>query len=122
VHDAVEAATDQAAARPWNGIGAVGLAEVADVLLPLARVCAAALDEVIPVGRLQPTGPDTTAAHHRGQPHDLETNPAERLAGQRPPSPAPISEIRQAGAHRGILHPDGLRRGSGVEKYCFAAA
>jgi hypothetical protein len=57
VHDAVEAATDQAAARPWNRIGVVGLAEVADVLLPLARACAAALPEVIPVGRLQPTRP-----------------------------------------------------------------
>ena len=57
VHDSVEAATDQAAARPWNRIGAVGLAEVADVLLPLAQACAAALPEVIPVGRLQPTRP-----------------------------------------------------------------
>jgi hypothetical protein len=56
-HDTVEAATDQAAARPWNRIGGVGLAEVADVLLPLARACAAALPEVIPVGRLQPTRP-----------------------------------------------------------------
>jgi helix-turn-helix protein len=56
-HDAVEAATDQAAARPWNRIGAVGLAEAADVLLPLAQACAAALPEVIPVGRLQPTRP-----------------------------------------------------------------
>ena len=56
-HDAVEAATDQAASRPWNRMGAVGLAEVADVLLPLAQACAAALPEVIPVGRLQPTRP-----------------------------------------------------------------
>ncbi len=56
-HDAVEAATDRAAARPWNKMGAVGLAEVADVLLPLAQACAAALPEVIPVGRLQPTRP-----------------------------------------------------------------
>lgn len=56
-HDAVEAATDQAAARPWKRMGAVGLAEVADALLPLAQVCAAALPEVIPVGRLQPTRP-----------------------------------------------------------------
>jgi len=56
-HDAVEAATDQAAARPWTRMGAVGLAEVADVLLPLAQACAAALPEVIPVGRLQPTRP-----------------------------------------------------------------
>src|ERR1700726_3997601 len=46
VHDAVEAATDQAAERPWNRMGAVGLAEVADVLLPLAQACAAALPEV----------------------------------------------------------------------------
>jgi hypothetical protein len=57
VHNAVEAATDQAAERPWNRLGAVGLAEVADVLLPLAQACAAALPEVIPVGRLQPTRP-----------------------------------------------------------------
>jgi hypothetical protein len=57
VHNAVEAATDQAAERPWNRIGAAGLAEVADVLLPLAQACAAALPEVIPVGRLQPTRP-----------------------------------------------------------------
>jgi len=53
----VEAATDRAAARPWNRMGAAGLAEVADLLLPLAQACAAALPEVIPVGRLQPTRP-----------------------------------------------------------------
>jgi hypothetical protein len=57
VHDTVEAATDQAAERPWNRMGAAGLAEVADVLLPLAQACAAALPEVIPVGRLRPTRP-----------------------------------------------------------------
>jgi hypothetical protein len=57
VHDAVEAATDQAAGRPWNRMGAVGLAEVADVLLPLAQACAAALPTVIPVGRVQPARP-----------------------------------------------------------------
>ena len=57
VHDAVEAATDQAAARPWDRMGAAALAEVADVLLPLAQACAAALPQVIPVGRLQPTRP-----------------------------------------------------------------
>ena len=56
-HDAVEAATDQAAERPWNRISVAGLAEIADVLLPLAQACAAALPEVIPVGRLQPTRP-----------------------------------------------------------------
>jgi hypothetical protein len=57
VHDAVEAATDQAAARPWDRMGPAGLAEVADVLLPLAQACAAALPQVIPVGRVQPTRP-----------------------------------------------------------------
>jgi hypothetical protein len=57
VHDAVEAATDQAAARPWNRMGPAALAEVADVLLPLAQACAAALPPVIPVGRLQPSRP-----------------------------------------------------------------
>ena len=56
-HDAVEAATDQAAGRPWNRMGAAGLAELADVFLPLAQACAAALPEVIPVGRLRPTRP-----------------------------------------------------------------
>jgi hypothetical protein len=56
-HDAVEDATDQAAARPWDRMGSAGLAEVADVLLPLARACAAALPQVIPVGRLSPTRP-----------------------------------------------------------------
>jgi hypothetical protein len=56
-HDAIEAATDQAAGRPWNRMSAVGLAEVADVFMPLAQACAAALPEVIPVGRLQPTRP-----------------------------------------------------------------
>ena len=57
VHDAVEEATDRAAGRPWNRMGAVALAETADVLLPLAQACAAALPEVIPVGRLQPARP-----------------------------------------------------------------
>jgi Helix-turn-helix family len=60
VHDAVEAATDQAAARPWKRMGAAGLAELADVFLPLAQACAAALPEVIPVGRLRPTRPCRT--------------------------------------------------------------
>jgi hypothetical protein len=56
-HDAVEAATDQAATRPWTRIGAAGLAEVADVLFPLAQACAADLPEETPVGRFQPTQP-----------------------------------------------------------------
>jgi hypothetical protein len=56
-HDAVEAATDQAAERPWNRMGAAGLTEVADMLLPLGQACAAALPEVTPVGSLPPTRP-----------------------------------------------------------------
>jgi hypothetical protein len=56
-HDAVEAATDQAAERPWNRLGAASLAEVTDVLFPLAQACAAALPEVIPIGRVRPTRP-----------------------------------------------------------------
>ena len=57
VHDAVEAATDQAAARPWDRMGPAWVAEVADVLLPLGQACAAALPRVIPVGRVRPTRP-----------------------------------------------------------------
>ena len=49
-YDAVEAATDQAAERPWKRIGAAGLAEVADVLLPLAQACAAILPYPSPIG------------------------------------------------------------------------
>jgi hypothetical protein len=56
-HDALEAATDQAASRPWTRMGSAGLAEVTDAVLPLAQACAAALPDVIPVGRLQPTRP-----------------------------------------------------------------
>jgi hypothetical protein len=56
-HHEVESATDQAAARPWSRMGATGVADVADVLYPLAKACAAELPEVIPVGRVQPTRP-----------------------------------------------------------------
>jgi hypothetical protein len=57
VYDAVEAATDQAAGRPWNRMGTAALAEVADVFFPLAQACAAALPEATPIGPLQPTRP-----------------------------------------------------------------
>ncbi len=56
-HDAVEAATDQAAERPWNRIGAVSVAEIADVLLPLAQACAAELPNATPIGTPPPTRP-----------------------------------------------------------------
>jgi helix-turn-helix protein len=49
-HDAVEKATDWAAARPWAGLGADATAELAGVLTPLAKACAAALPYPNPVG------------------------------------------------------------------------
>jgi hypothetical protein len=56
-HEAVEAATDRAAERPWNRMGATGLAEAADVLFPLAETCSAVLPERTPVGSPPPTRP-----------------------------------------------------------------
>jgi len=49
-HDAVENATDRAAARPWARLGADAAAELAGVLTPLAMACAAALPYPNPVG------------------------------------------------------------------------
>jgi hypothetical protein len=47
---AVEDATDRAAARPWAGLGAAATEELADLLTPLARACAAELPFPNPVG------------------------------------------------------------------------
>jgi hypothetical protein len=49
-HDAVEEATDQAASRPWARLGADATAELAAVLTPLAKVCAAAFPYPSPSG------------------------------------------------------------------------
>ena len=49
-HDAVENATDWAAARPWARLGPDAAAELAGVLTPLAMACAAALPYPNPVG------------------------------------------------------------------------
>jgi hypothetical protein len=49
-HDAVEDATDQAAARPWARLGADATAELAGVLTPLAKACAAVLPYPSPIG------------------------------------------------------------------------
>jgi len=49
-HDAVENATDWAAARPWARLGADATAELADVLTPLAKACAAVLPYPSPIG------------------------------------------------------------------------
>ncbi|MFI1970924.1 SCO6745 family protein [Streptomyces cinnamoneus] len=50
LHAAVEEATDRAAARPWRGVPAEALREVADVLAPLARACARSLRFPNPIG------------------------------------------------------------------------
>ena len=49
-HAAVEDATDRAASRPWAGFGPEATAEVAAVLTPLARACAATLPYPSPIG------------------------------------------------------------------------
>ena len=49
-HAAVEDATDWAASRPWARLGPEATAEIAAVLTPLARACAAALPYPSPIG------------------------------------------------------------------------
>ena len=49
-HDAVENATDRAAARPWARLGADATAELAGVLTPLAKACAAVVPYPSPIG------------------------------------------------------------------------
>ena len=55
-HDAVENATDRAAARPWARLGADATAELAGVLTPLAKACAAVMPHPNPVGVPAPGG------------------------------------------------------------------
>ena len=55
-HDAVEDATDRAAARPWARLGADATAELAGVLTPLAKACAAVLPYPSPIGVPAPGG------------------------------------------------------------------
>jgi hypothetical protein len=55
-HAAVEEATDRAAARPWQQIGAGATAEVAEALLPLAQACAREVPYANPIG-VPPPGP-----------------------------------------------------------------
>jgi hypothetical protein len=50
VHDAVENATDRAAARAWARLDADATAELADVLTPLAKACAAVVPYPSPIG------------------------------------------------------------------------
>jgi hypothetical protein len=55
-HDAVENATDRAAARPWARLSADATAELAGVLTPLAKACAAVMPYPNPVGVPAPGG------------------------------------------------------------------
>jgi hypothetical protein len=53
-HREAEAATDRAASRPWQQLGAAGTAELAGLLTPIAQACRAALPFPNPIGL--PTG------------------------------------------------------------------
>ncbi len=55
VHAAVEAATDRAASRPWDRLGAEVTAELATALLPLARACASVVPYPSPMGVPEPS-------------------------------------------------------------------
>ena len=55
-HDAVENATDWAAARPWARLGADATAELAGVLTPLAKACAVIVPYPSPIGVPAPGG------------------------------------------------------------------
>ncbi len=54
-HAAVEAATDRAASRPWARLGAEATAELAELLLPLARACASVVPYPSPIGVPEPS-------------------------------------------------------------------
>jgi helix-turn-helix protein len=55
VHAAVEAATDQAAERPWARLGEAGVDELAEALLPLAVACAQVVPYPSPIGVPRPS-------------------------------------------------------------------
>ena len=50
----VEAATDRAAERPWTRLGEAGLAELAEVLTPLAIACTQVVPYPSPIGVPRP--------------------------------------------------------------------
>jgi hypothetical protein len=54
LYAAVEEATDQAAARPWSSLAAESALELAELLRPIARACAAALPFPHPAGAPDP--------------------------------------------------------------------
>ncbi|MGO9784891.1 MAG: SCO6745 family protein [Streptosporangiaceae bacterium] len=55
-HAAVEEATDRAAGRPWQQVGADATAEIAQALLPLAQACGREVPYANPIG-VPPPGP-----------------------------------------------------------------
>jgi hypothetical protein len=55
-YDAVEAATDRAAARPWDRLGEAATAELVSVLVPIAEACTAAMIRPSPL-RIPPPSP-----------------------------------------------------------------
>jgi hypothetical protein len=57
LHRSIEAATDQAAARPWARPSAAELDELAELLLPIATACAVVLPFPNPVGVPAPVPP-----------------------------------------------------------------
>jgi hypothetical protein len=61
-HREVEAATDRAAARPWQQLGPAGVAELAAVLAPIAQACRAALPFPNPIGLPTSADPATPAS------------------------------------------------------------
>jgi hypothetical protein len=54
LHAAVEEATDQSAERPWVLLGEDGLAELVEVLMPLAVACAQVVPYPSPIGVPRP--------------------------------------------------------------------
>jgi Helix-turn-helix family len=54
LHTSVEAATDQAASRPWELLGDAGVAELIEVLTPLAAACAQVIPYPSPIGVPRP--------------------------------------------------------------------
>jgi hypothetical protein len=58
LHRSIEAATDQAAARPWATASASAAEELAELLLPIATVCAIVLPFPNPVGVPAPVWPE----------------------------------------------------------------
>ena len=62
LHRSIEAATDQAAARPWARLPGTRAEELAELLLPIASACAVVVPFPNPVGVPTPRPPDRAPA------------------------------------------------------------